>query len=344
MPSDFNKQVYLLPKFSPGAYHFLVRSLTNSLTFDSSDIAKYRHHVLVFFYTHGFKAAKDAFGVKKSTLYDWKKAYEASGKRLTSLVPCSTRPHNTRVMTTDPRLVEFIKALREEYGNVGKEKIKLFLDEYCSSVNIPTLGLTTIGKVIKRKRYFFQKNTKLKVRRKKLLYPRVRHAPKESAPGYLEMDSVILYVLGRRYYFVTCVDVVTKYASCSLVPSLSGKHTKSVYAHFSASYPHLVRAVQTDNGSEFLGEFDQHLQETGVKHEFIYPKSPKVNGVVERFNRTIQEEFIQRFDHLLETPELFREKMESYLTYYNTKRPHHSLHLQTPHQFMKNYMQSPKGM
>lgn len=342
MPADVHNKVYLLPKFSPRIYNFLVKSLNNTLTFDSSDIARYRHHALVFFYKHGWKSTYDAFGIKKSTLYDWKKEYGESGKRLSSLVPVSTRPHNTRAMATDVRLIEFIRVIREEYGNVGKVKLKLFLDEYAASENIPSLGLTTIGKVIKRKRYFFQRN-KVK-RRRKLLSPRIRYAPKETLPGYLEMDSIILYVTSKRYYFVTCIDVVSRFAFCALVPALSAKHTKEVFKTFLASYPYAVRAIQTDNGHEFMGEFDRFLEEAKIKHEWLYPKSPKVNGVAERFNRTVQEEFIQRSDHLLCDLPAFKEKLTKYLAYYNQKRPHHSLRLLTPMQFLQQYSQSPESM
>src|SRR3989337_4429275 len=103
MPSDFPRLRYILPKISRGNYNTLMKLITNSLTFGVSDAAVFRKHVLDHYYKYGWKSAVHAFGVRKSTLYDWKKVYEASGKKETSLIPSSTRPHNTRLMTLDPR-------------------------------------------------------------------------------------------------------------------------------------------------------------------------------------------------------------------------------------------------
>lgn len=91
-----------------------MKTLNSSLAFESSDVAKFRFHVLEYYYKWGLKPTLDAFRVKKSTLYDWKNLHEKSRKRLASLVPKSTRPHNTRKMLTDGRLVEFIKQIRQK--------------------------------------------------------------------------------------------------------------------------------------------------------------------------------------------------------------------------------------
>ncbi|MBN1263030.1 MAG: hypothetical protein JW991_01610 [Candidatus Pacebacteria bacterium] len=104
------------------------------------------------YYKYGLASTLDAFRVKKSTFYDWKKRYEKSGKKTFSLVPRSTRPEHVRRMQTDWRLVEFIKQMRKEYGNVGKNIIKPFLDAYAKRLGLPTIELTTIGKIIKRRK------------------------------------------------------------------------------------------------------------------------------------------------------------------------------------------------
>lgn len=333
MPSDIPRLRYILPKLSKGNYNTLMKLLDESLV---SDAAKFRRHVIHHYYQYGWKSAVSAFNISRGTLYNWKKAYETSGKKLTSLVPRSTRPRHLREMTIDPTMEVFIKTLRQKYGNVSKYKIKIFLDEYAREIGVDSYSTTKIGKVIKRRNYFFEGKTKLK-RKRKPLTSRVRFAPKEKVPGYIEMDSITLYVVDVRYYFITAIDIVTRFAWCKLTTSLSSKQATLALADFIGKYEYLPRAVQTDNGSEFMGEFDMYLEKKGVKHEFIYPRSPRINGVVERFNRTIQEEFIQRQAHIIYNTNQFNLKLTNYLIWYNTKRPHHSLNLDTPLNCLKKY-------
>lgn len=336
MPADVHHAAYTLPKFSKHSYAVLMKTITNSLIFDSSDAAAFRLHVLEVYRKHGWKAAISAFKIGKSTLYEWRQKYYNSQKRLFSLVPASTRPHTMRAMTTDWRIVEFIISFRKEYGNVGKGKLKSFLDEYTRVLSISTIGPTTIGKIIKRKNLFFRRKKKY-AHRKYGIISRIKTAPKEKIPGYLEMDSITLWVLNKRWYFVSIIDVVTKIATVEIVPSLSSRYTKSVLVAFIANYPYHIRVIQTDNGSEFLGEFHLFLEERHIFHQFIYPRSPRINGVVERFNRTIQEEFIQRSEEIFYSEALFRRKLKDYLIWYNTKRPHYALKLQTPVAYMKTF-------
>jgi hypothetical protein len=343
MTSDFNTIRYILPKLSKGNYTTLMKMLHNSLTFDVSDAAKFRLYVLDHYYKYGWKATIEAFRIGKSTLYDWRKAFEKSGKRLTALIPVSTRPIHTRKMTVDLRFVEFIKSVREDYGNVSKYKLKVFIDEYARKINTETISVSLIGKVIRRKNFFFEGRRRTKRVKTKLLYPRIKYAPKERNPGYIEMDSVTIYVLGRKYYFITAIDIVTKYAWVKLVTSLSSLQAKEALIEFMTEYNRELRVVQTDNGSEFLKEFNKYLQDLMITHQFIYQKLPKVNAVVERFNRTIQEEFIERNIHEIYDTNQFRVKLVKYLVWYNTKRPHYSLNYRTPVQYLTELTNIPKS-
>lgn len=337
MPADFNKKVYILPKLSRCNYNTLMKLVSNSLKFDLSDPAKFRLHVLDHYFKYGWKSAVDAFGVKKSTLYDWRKVFLSSKKKINSLVPKSTRPNTVRSMMANPKLIEFIKSFREEYGNVSKYKLKVFVDEYAKEIEIPTISISLIGKIIKRKHFFYETRTKVKKKKFRLLSPRIKRSPKETDPGYLEMDSIIIYLFGKKYCFSTIIDIVTKYAWCKLIPTLSSNWSRQALVEFRKAYTHQLRIVQTDNGSEFLGEFNQYLEQQNIKHEFIYPRSPKINGVVERFNRTIQEEFLVRQDEIDYDLNLFNQKLTNYLIWYNTKRPHQSLNYMTPKFYTDNF-------
>lgn len=326
--ADVHRLRYTLPKFSKRSYAVLMKTLSTTLPGESSDCVAFRRHVLEVYYRHGWQAAVAAFAIGKTTLYRWKKKYEQSQRRPVSLVPISTRPHRLRSMNQDSRVIAFIVSMRETYGTISKYKIKPFLDEYTKSLGIAAIGTTTIGKIIKRKQLFYHK----KKRYERKCYGsvlRVTHAPKETGTGYIEMDSITLIVMGKRWYFMSIIDVVTKYAHCSVVSGLTAQSAVHVLQTFQQTYSPL-RAVQTDNGSEFLGVFHELLTQSNITHHFIYPRSPRINGVVERFNRTIQEECINRCDELFYDHHAFIQKLNAYLLWYNTKRPHHSLKLKTP--------------
>lgn len=333
MSHEADKIKYILPKLSWGNYNTLMKLITNSLVFDPSDAAKFRLHVLDHYYRFGWKSAVSAFGVKKSTLYDWKKVFEKGERKIISLVPVSTKPKNVREMKIHPELLEVIKSMRLEYGNLSKYKIKPFLDEFSKEKGISSYGTTKIGVLIKRNNYFFEGKNKVKQIHKPLT-PRVKHAPKQKMPGYIEMDSIILWVLNRRYYFITAIDIVTKFAWVTMATNLSSRQARLGFVEFKKHYSQPLRVIQTDNGHEFLGEFEEYLQEINIKHEFIYPRSPKINGVIERFNRSLQEEFIQRHDEIIYDPEEFNQKLTKYLVWYNTLRPHHSLGLISPQAYL----------
>lgn len=322
-------------------YDWLMKTLENSLKFDKSDPAKFRLHILNHYYKYGWRQTVEAFGVGKSTLYDWKRQYEQSGKALLSLVPKKTRPKRVRQMTTDWRVIEFIREFREQYGNIGERKLKVFLDEYVSELGITSISSRTISKVIKRKHLYFHSPKKCK-RKNKFSRDRSRKSPKVSQPGYVEMDSVVVYINTTRHNFMCCIDIYTKFAYVRKVRTLSSLQARITIEDFIELSPHNVHTVQTDNGSEFFKAFHEYLENNGIKHQFIYPRSPKINGVVERFNRTIQEEFIERSDEIYFDLEAFQAKLSMYLKWYNNKRPHASLGYLSPMQFIQSNF--PKSM
>lgn len=336
MPADVNTLRYILPKLDHKKYRMVMKTLLNSLESESLDIARYRFHVIKHYYTYGMHSTVNAFNVSKSTVYNWKHAYETSGKRIASLVPISTAPHQVRVMNTDWRLVEFIKQMRRKYGNVGNHIIKPFIDIYAHELGIATIGLTTIGKIIRRRRFTFEKPVRIS-RKNKFAKLRIRKSPRVKKPGFIQMDSIVLYINQERHLFMCVIDIFTKYAYVKRVTSLSSKQAVLTFKQFQKETPtQIVHTVQTDNGSEFLASFHAYLEEQSIKHQFIYPRLCKVNGVVERFNRTIQEECIKRSDEIYYNVEAFDKKLIQYLYWYNYKRPHASLNYMSPITFIQS--------
>ena len=241
-------------------------------------------------------------------------------------------------MKTNPRIVAFIKTLRESHPRLGKEKICPLLVSFCKQEGITPIKESTIGKVIKRNKLFYQKqgkiyhnpNFKYASSRHKTKRLRIRYAPKHKDMGHLQMDTIMRFQDGIKYYLYTAIDTKGKFAFCLPYKTLTSSNTLDFYQKSVQIIPYKILSVQTDNGLEFLGFFDAYLQRRGVPHVFTYPRCPKINGVVERFNRSIQEEFIDFNLEYLEDPKLFSSKLANYLLFYNCTRIHKSLGNITP--------------
>lgn len=335
MPSDFHRLFYTRPKYSKPVYRSLMTTLSSVLGFDTSDKAKFRFHVLRVFYEGGVKAVKLSFPeLKRSTLYRWKKDYERSGKMLNSLVPKSTRPLRFRQSQIPLPIISLVRTLRQKYPRMGKAKIKRFVWEFCLANNISTVSEASIGRIIKRFNMFYAGKNKGKRTRDCGQKQRIKLCPKASdtKPGYIQLDGLKFYYLGRYYYFLTAVDIVSKQAWVRLVPSLSSKHASLFLKEIINTSWYSIHVVQTDNGSEFELFFEQAVQEAGFIHLWNYPKHPKTTGFVERLNWTVQDEFLFSYEDFLLYPEDFNTKLVEWITWYNEGRPHQSLNYLSPYE------------
>ncbi len=305
--------------------------------FSKDEIAKERLRIIEFYDLHGEKTTREAFKVGRDTIWIWKKRLKESHNSISSLIPTLTTPKTRRTMITNPKVILYVKSLREKHPRLGKEKIKPLLDKYCLKEGLPAIEVSTIGKVIKRNNFFFQQSGKIYhnpgsgfAKRKRTRRIRVRYAPKPTKIGYVEMDTVLRFVDGIRYYFYQAVDVKGKFAFSLMYKHLNSQNTVDFFKKLEVVYPYRIKTVQTDNGLEFLGDFEDYLKKHQISQVFIYPRCCRINGVVERFNRTIQEEFIDNNLEYIHNPVLFTGKLIDYLIFYNTERVHKSLGLISP--------------
>ena len=105
-----------------------------------------------------------------------------------------------------------------------------------------------------------------------------------------------------------------------------------ILAHLNAPTPFPVRAIQVDGGSEFMAEFEEACARLGIALFVLPPRSPKLNGHVEQWQRTFKDEFCTR-PLPPRIPELQRE-LDATLCYYNRERPHRALNGLSPPEFL----------
>ncbi|MBA7465989.1 hypothetical protein ES707_01161 [subsurface metagenome] len=102
--------------------------------------------------------------------------------------------------------------------------------------------------------------------------------------------------------------------------------------------PFPVRAIQVDGGAEFEAIFEEECQRCGIKLFVLPPRSPKLNGGVERAHRTHTEEFYEVTESSFDLSEL-REELLEWERVYNTVRPHQALGYVTPLKFLEQRKQ-----
>lgn len=321
------------------------------LSFSFSDEAKFRLEVINHFNQFGLESTQGAYKVSRASVYRWRKELKDSQGSLKSLIPKSRRPKRLRQMKTDIRLVEMIKDLRQLHYRIGKRKIKPILDKYALSLGIKPIAVDTIGKVIKRNNLFFQKHGRIyhnpnsKRCGCKLNYKtKVKKSPKVVNSGYLEIDTIHLFIDGIKIYIYHAIDVQNRFTFAYGYTRLNSQNTVDFLNKVKLVYPieSGIKTIQTDNGLEFLGDFDQRLRRDSISHLFIYPRCPKINGFIERANRSLKEEFINsNLDLLLISLDKFNHELIKHLIWYNTVRPHQSLNFMSPIDYLlKRYPES----
>jgi len=307
--------------------------------------AREKARILVFWEKHGLQATLDAFPVKRSTLYAWKKRWEGGGKKIEALNEKSRSPQTKRKRLWSLEIIQEIKRIRdkENHPNWGPDKIYPLLCAFCISKNLKCPKSRTIANLIKDcggLRVFPQKVSHFgKV--KKANRQKVLRKPKDFTPEYpghlIALDTVERFVNGCRRYIITFEDIRTRFSFAWGTKSHASLAAKEFFelCRKVFPYPFEFQYVLTDNGSEFKKHFDEELRKLHMVHYHTYPKTPKMNAHLERFNRTIQEEFIDYNSFLLKEPDVFNRKLMDYLIFYNTLRVHHAFKNKlSPIQFM----------
>ena len=299
-----------------------------------------RLRVLAHYHRFGWRSTCHAFEIGKSTLYRWQQTYLSSQKNAASLKKHSTRPHTVRPMQVHPQVIAQIKLLRDLHYRLGKEKLKPLLDSWCLEQGYPVISVSTIGKVIHRHHLFFQRHHRAyhdpgKPQRQKPVRQRVRYSTTPKQLGHLQLDTVVKFHDGLKRYALSCMDTASKFSLTLVYPSLTSATALDTLMKFQLVYPIPIKSVQTDNGLEFQGVFEQYLTKHSVPHYFTYPRCPKINAHIERYNRTVQEEFLDpNLDLLFHYPHKFHAKLLEYLLFFNTQRVHKGIRNLTPMDFV----------
>lgn len=351
-----------------------MRYINNRVTKRPKLTAELKINTVKYYRDNGLTATQLRFGIEygakisRSTIYSWIKqvnCYDNRGLLLTNLNLKSRKPTKCRESQYDSRLDDEIIRLRHKYPIMGKDKLYCLLIPFSKANGINTIGKTTIGKILRKLKISraiptikpnFEvslngktgkvevREIKAKMRKKKNRKP-IDHKAKYFG-DVIQCDAITYQIGKMKKYFVCCIDLYTRISYAKAYDILNSANATDCIGEFERIHKVKIKHVQTDNGLEYHRYFDQYLEENNIKHYWNYPRRPKMNAHIERFNRTIEDEFIDWNLKNLKTLKCseFNQILSNYLDFYNRIRPHHSLQLMTPMQMLELSNSSPECM
>ena len=252
------------------------------------------------------------FGISRKCYYYWYNKDIKDGRSYHS----KKRQPNIKLTDEIKRFIEKEK-MKTNYGPLKmKYRIKQEFD-----VDVST---TIIYRFYKKKMLI------RKPQRKLPWYEPMKKRLIIAKPGQgVQFDIKYIYPNGKRKYLFSVFDPYTEQYYFWIADT---KHSYQAITAFKGAEEYFgfkILSVQTDNGSEFRGEFHSWLTKKNILHYFIPKKSPWWNSQVERVHKTIDDEYYLNPYRVWKTP-------YEWLHYYNYERIHLTLDGLTPKQYYKN--------
>lgn len=285
------------------------------------------------------------FGISPQTFYRWKNRYDPYDLR--TLESGSHRSHKVRQPQTPLKVMERIRELREEYPRWGKDKLAVLLRKEGTEVSASTVG-RVMNRLKARGLLREPENVRLaKLARRRRRKPRYAvRMPKgysiETPGDLIQVDTLKLHLMSNdvRYHF-SARDIVSRWDCARAFRRQTSFAAALFLEYLEKKFPFKIKAIQIDGGSEFKKDFEEAIQKRQILLFVIPPRSPKLNGHVERANRTHREEFyeVETIGHTLEE---HNRQLEKWYYIYNYVRPHQSLDYLTPAEYYQFWLKSSK--
>jgi len=297
-----------------------------------------------YYQAHGKNARLTCryFGISPQTFYRWKRHYDP--RHLDSLEEWSHTPKHRRQPTWSPELAQAVLRLREEFPRWGKDKLAAILHEQGWWVSASMVGrilrrLKERGVLIEPIPNYVSARKRQRQRPYALRKPRDYQA--RETGDIVQLDTLDLRPLpGTIFKHFTAHDVVSKWNVMSVPTTrLPLPPQPAFWTPSSSACPFPIKAIQVDGGSEFQAVFETECESRGIQLFVLPPRSPKLNGGVERAHRTHTEEFYEVTDSAFDLDEL-REKLLKWEHIYNSVRPHQALGYLTPLKFLYQHQKN----
>jgi transposase InsO family protein len=273
--------------------------------------------------------AAAAVGHPPSTLYRW-----ANSPTLKS-----RRPKTTRKTTWTTQLVQAVEEWRLEEPTWGKAKIVVKLREQGFTASEATVG-RILAHLVKRGAIQSVPAMRKAAKRRKWtakrrFAERLPKSAKAREPGQIvQLDTVYVTLApGKHVKHCTAYDPVAKWTVAKAYNRATAASAAMFLDKLLADMPFKVDAIQVDGGPEFMAEFETACQDRAIMLYLLPPKSPQINGAVERCNSSWRYEFYAVYDLPTRLDDL-NPLIDAFQHRYNTYRPHGALGGKTPAQYL----------
>ena len=269
------------------------------------------------------------FGISRQTFYKWVRRYKKQGE--IGLSDQSKRP-NTSPRSTPSDIVRKILYLRKTYY-FGPEKISNYMMRYHGI----QVAQSSVHRILQRHNLNRLPNNRRKYERQKTKWKRYE----KQQPGHrVQIDVKFLERIpgtSKRFYQFTAIDDCTRIRILKIYDKCNQMTAINFIDEILKRLPFRVQVIQTDKGAEFQSNFHYYLEDLDIKHVYIKPRTPRLNGKVERSHRIDDQEFYQLLDKggIRDDIHLFNDKLREWENYYNFHRPHGALDGYTPYERLK---------
>ena len=296
-----------------------------------------------WYFTHGKNKELTCrhFGISKSVFYRWFNRFDKNNLNTLEFDTKLRRPHTLREMTTPQRILKLIYDIRA--NDLSKSKYEIEEELKREGIKVAS---KVIQKVINRHPELRNDNYDKSYQKKRnYKIARIKAAVelKEKHLGSLvQIDTKHLYILGSRFYVFVAIDCKSRLGFCYAYSSASSKNAADFLERVESYFPFKIKAINTDNGSEYLLNFHKQCQIDKIPHYFTHPHTPKMNARVERLIKTLEYEFLN-YRTLIPELEEVRRICWNFNDYYNKKRFHRAISYKTPYEYVMILTQQEGG-
>jgi putative transposase len=278
------------------------------------------------------------FGISPQTFYRWLNRYDPQHPR--TLESHSHRPQRVRQPTYTLEQIEAVRKMREKYPRWGKDKIAVLLKRENYQISVSMVGRILV--YLKRRNILREPVlNRISARKRVYIRPYAIRKPKEYQPklpgDLVQLDTLDVRPLpGIIYKHFSSYDVVGRWNVIGVYTRATAETAIRFLDDVEKRTPHKIKSLQIDGGSEFQSIFELECQRRGIRLFVLPPRSPKLNGAVERANRTHTEEFYEVTDSTFELADL-RAKLLEWEYICNNIRPNQALNYLTPAQCLEQF-------